>query len=51
MKNCGNHYTAHTIVPVDKRDNSCVGNDNSVLRKLEIIQLWELDTYFHKRKD
>jgi len=30
IKNCRNHKRAHTIVPVDRRDNSCVGNDNSV---------------------
>jgi len=33
IKNVRNHYTAHTNVPVDRRDNSCVWNDNSVLRK------------------
>jgi len=37
IKNCQNHYTAHTIVPVDRRDNSCVWNDNSVLHKLGIV--------------
>jgi len=36
IKNGRNHYTAHTIVPDDRRDNSCVWNDNSVLRKSEI---------------
>jgi len=35
IKICRNHYTAHTctIVPVARRDNSCVWNDNSALHK------------------
>jgi len=38
IKNCRNHYTAHTTVPIDTRDNSCVWNDNSVLQKSGIIR-------------
>jgi len=33
IKNCQNHYTAQTTVPVDRGDNSCVWRDNSVLHK------------------
>jgi len=33
IKNYRKQYTIHTIVPVDRRDNSCVWNNNSVLRK------------------
>jgi len=36
-KNYRNYYTAHTIVPVDRGDNSCVWNDNSVLQKSGIV--------------
>jgi len=33
IKNCRNHYTAQNMVPVDRRYNSFVWNDDSVLRK------------------
>jgi len=46
INNCRNHYTAHTIVSVDRRGNSCVWDDNSVLSKLGRLH----KTYFGKKE-